>query len=204
MTLREDEPQSHRELALDLADAVQTQRAVDIVWDVVVRRWDDRVRDINLIVGGEMKATIATARSRSNTSTIDAPLIEDLPVDVRAVLNWDTHNSDMNLHIVDPRGENCFYSHSHTAIGGRISADITTGYGPEQFLLRKAIPRQYSVRAKFFGTGQQTAIGATTVVVDLYLRYGTGQAENKSITLRLDGPGRMVEVGTFTFEVRTR
>ena len=77
-------------------------------------------------------------------------------------------------------------------------------YGPEEFLLRKAIPGKYAVRAKFFGTGQQTAVGATTVVLELYLRYGTGQVENKSITLRLDGPGRMVEVGTFTFEARAK
>lgn len=204
LTLREDEPQSHRDLALALADAGETQRAIDLMWDVIAREWDNRFRDVNLIVVGEMNATIATARSRPNTSRIDPRLLENLPVDVRAVLNWDTPNSDMDLHIVDPRGEECFYSHQRTAIGGRISADITTGYGPEEFLLRKAIPGKYSVRAKFFGTGQQTAVGATTVVVELYLRYGTGQVENKSITLRLDGAGRMVEVGTFTFEARTR
>jgi uncharacterized protein YfaP (DUF2135 family) len=110
----------------------------------------------------------------------------------------------MDLHVLDPRGEECFYGHQRTAIGGRMTADITTGYGPEEFLLRRAMPGQYAVRAKFFGTRQQTAVGATTVVVELYLRYGTGQVENKSITLRLDGPGRMVEVGTFTFEARAK
>jgi tetratricopeptide (TPR) repeat protein len=204
LALREDEPQSHRDLALALADAGQTQRAVDLMWDVIAREWDSRFHDVNLIVVGEMNATIATAKSRPNTPRIDFRLLENLPVDVRTVLNWDTPNSDMDLHIVDPRGEECFYSHARTAIGGRISADITTGYGPEEFLLRKAIPGKYSVRAKFFGTGQQTAVGATTVVLELYLRYGTGQVENKSITLRLDGPGRMVEVGTFTFEARTK
>ena len=204
LTLREDEPQSHRDLALALADAGQTQRAVDLMWDLIVREWDNRFTDVNLIVVGEMNAAIATARSRPNTSRIDVRLLENLPIDVRAVLNWDTPNSDMDLHIIDPRGEECFYSHQRTAIGGRISADITTGYGPEEFLLRKAIPGKYSVRAKFFGTGQQTAVGATTVVLELYLRYGTGQVENKSITLRLDGAGRMVEVGTFTFETRTK
>lgn len=201
VALRAEEPQSHRDLALALAQAGQIQRAVDLMWDTAARPWDPRFRDINLIVVGEMNATIATAKARPNTARIDTRLIENLPVDIRAVLNWDTPNSDMDLHIVDPRGEECFYSHQRTAIGGRISADITTGYGPEEFLLKRAIPGQYTVRAKFFGTGQQTAIGATTVVLELYLRYATGRMENKSITLRLDGPGRMVEVGTFTFEL---
>jgi Ca-activated chloride channel family protein len=205
LALREDEPQSHRDLALALADAGDTQRAIDLMWDVIAREWDDRrFRDVNLIVVGEMNATIATAKVKPSTARIDPRLLENLPVDVRAVLNWDTPNSDMDLHVIDPRGEECFYSHQRTAIGGRISADITTGYGPEEFLLKKAIPGKYLVRAKFFGTSQQTAVGATTVVLELYLRYATGQVENKSITLRLDGAGRMVEVGTFTFETKIK
>jgi len=69
-------------------------------------------------------------------------------------------------------------------------------------LLRRAIPGAYHVKANFFGTRQQTAIGATTVVLELYLRYGTGRMENKSITLRLDGQGRMVDIGSFTFEAK--
>jgi len=204
LKLRGDEPQSYRDLALAVVDAGDTQRAVDVMWNVISREWDARFSDISLIVVGEMNATIATAKSRPDTSKIDPRLLENLPVDIRVVLNWDTPNSDMDLHVSDPRGEECFYSHTKTAIGGRISADVTTGYGPEEFLLKKAIPGTYSVRAKFFGTGQQTAVGATTVVLELYLRYGTGQVENKSITLRLDGAGRMVEVGTFTFETKAK
>jgi len=202
LALREDEPQSRRDLALALADAGDAQRAVNLMWEVVATPWGDRFHDINLIAVGEMNATIATAKTRPDTSKMDARLIGNLPVDIRVVLNWDTPNSDMDLHVIDPRGEECFYSHQRTAVGGRISADITSGYGPEEFLLRRAIPGQYLVRTKFFGTSQQTAVGATTVVLELYLRYGTGQVENKSITLRLDGQGRMVEVGTFTFESR--
>jgi hypothetical protein len=198
LRLRSDEPQSHRDLALALADDGQTQRAVDLMWAVVTRPWDERFRDIDLIVAGEMNAVIATAKARPDTSRIDPRLVASLPVDIRAVLNWDTPNSDMDLHVIDPRGEECFFSHQRTEIGGRISADVTTGFGPEEFLLRRAIPGEYTVRAKFFGTRQQTAVGATTVVLELYLRYGTGQVENKSITLRLDGAGRMVDVGTFT------
>ncbi|MCX6553181.1 MAG: hypothetical protein NTY02_19630, partial [Acidobacteria bacterium] len=127
LALREDEPQSRRDLALALAEAGDTQRAVDLMWDVIARPWDERFHDINLIVVGEMNATIAAAKARPDTARIDARLIENLPVDIRAVLNWDTPNSDMDLHIVDPRGEECFYSHQRTAIGGRISADVTTG-----------------------------------------------------------------------------
>jgi len=199
LRMREEEPQSRRDLALACAEANAPQRAVELLWEVAGKRWDGRFHDVNLIALGELNALVATAKARLDASRVDPRLRENLPVDIRVVLNWDTDNSDMDLHVIDPRGETCYYSHNRTAIGGRISADVTDGYGPEEFLLKKAIPGTYRVQANFFGTRQQTAVGATTVVLELYLRYGTGRMENKSITLRLDGGNRMVDIGSFTF-----
>ncbi len=200
LRLREEEPQSRRDLALACQAEGQLQRALDLLWEVATTPWDTRFRDVNLIALGELNALLATAPQPLDAGRIDPRLRAELPVDIRVVLNWDTDNSDMDLHVIDPRGEPCFYSHNRTAIGGRISADVTGGYGPEEFLLKKALPGTYQVKAHFYGTGQQTTIGATTVVLELYLRYGTGRMENKSITLRLEGPKRMVDVGAFTFQ----
>lgn len=200
LRLREEEPQSRRDLALACQAEGQFQRALDLLWEVATTPWDTRFRDVNLIALGELNALLATSKAKLDASKVDPRLRADLPVDIRVVLNWDTDNSDMDLHVIDPRGEPCFYGHNRTAIGGRISADVTGGYGPEEFLLKRALPGAYQVKAHFYGTGQQTAIGATTVVLELYLRYGTGRMENKSITLRLEGPNRMVDVGSFTFQ----
>ena len=197
--MREEEPQSFRDLALACAADGQEQRAADLLWDVVKKPWDARFRDVNLIALGELNALIGTAKTRINTLNMDPRFIRNLPVDVRVVLNWDTDNSDMDLHVIDPRGEECFYSHARTALGGRISADVTGGYGPEEFLLKKAVPGTYKVRANYFGTRQQSVIGATTVVLELYLRYGSGKVENKSVILRLTGSSRLVDVGEFVF-----
>lgn len=202
LRMREEEPQSRRDLALACAEAGRPQRALALLWEVAKTPWDGRFRDVNLIAVGELNALLATSKEKLDPSPVDPRLRANLPVDVRVVLNWDTDNSDMDLHVVDPRGETCFFSHNRTAIGGRISGDVTGGYGPEEFLLRKAIPGAYQVKAHFFGTRQQTAIGATTVVLELYLRYGTGRVENKSITLRLDGRGRMVDIGEFRFDLK--
>ena len=200
LRMREEEPQSRRDLALACQAEGQFQRALDLLWEVATTPWDTRFRDVNLIALGELNALLATSKAKLDASKVDPRLRADLPVDIRVVLNWDTDNSDMDLHVIDPRGETCFYAHNRTEIGGRISADVTGGYGPEEFLLKTAIPGSFQVKAKYFGTRQQTAIGATTVVLELYLRYGTGRMENKSITLRLEGPGRMVDIGTFQVE----
>ena len=200
LRLREEEPQSRRDLALACAGAKRAQRALDLLWEVAKGRWSPRFPDVNLIALGELNALAATAQV--DASAVDARFLAALPVDIRVVLNWDTDASDMDLHVVDPRGEECFYGHNRTALGGRLSADVTQGYGPEEFLLKKAIPGTYRVKANFFGTRQQTAIGATTVVLELYLRYGTGRVENKSTTIRLDGANRMVDIGAFAFSER--
>ena len=200
LRMREEEPQSRRDLALALVEADRPQRALDLFWELVKTRWDGRFHDVNLIALGELNALLATSKAKLDAAAVDPRLRANLPVDVRVVLNWDTDNSDMDLHVVDPRGEECFFSHTRTAMGGRISGDVTGGYGPEEFLLRRAMPGLFKVKAKFYGTRQQTAIGATTVTLELYLRYGTGRVENKSITLRLEGQGRMVDIGAFRFE----
>ncbi|MBL0210678.1 MAG: DUF2135 domain-containing protein [Holophagaceae bacterium] len=199
LRMREEEPQSTRDLALACAANGQEQRAADLLWGVVRKPWDGRFRDVNLIALGELNALIGTAKAKINTGSMDSRFIRNLPVDVRVVLNWDTDNSDMDLHVIDPRGEECFYSHSRTELGGRISVDATGGYGPEEFLLKKAVPGTYKVRANYFGTRQQTVIGATTVVLELYLRYGSGRVENKSVILRLTGGSRLADVGEFVF-----
>ncbi len=196
---RPEEPQSTRDLALACAEAGETQRAADLLWEVVKGRWDGRFRDVNLIALGELNALLARGKGTLRVQGMDAAFLRNLPVDVRVVLNWDTNDSDMDLHVVDPRGETCFYGHQATALGGRISADVTGGYGPEEFLLKRAIPGRYLIKANYFGTRQQTVIGATTVKLELYLRYGTGRMENKSVILRLTGQSRMVDVGEFVF-----
>jgi hypothetical protein len=196
---RPEEPQSLRDLALACAEAGETQRAADLLWEVVKGRWDGRFRDVNLIALGELNALLARAKGKVRVQGMDEAFLRNLPVDVRVVLNWDTNDSDMDLHVVDPRGETCFYGHQATALGGRISADVTGGYGPEEFLLKRAVPGRYLIKANYYGTRQQTVIGATTVKLELYLRYGTGRMENKSVILRLTGQSRMVDVGAFEF-----
>lgn len=196
---RPEEPQSTRDLALACAEGGEPQRAAELLWEVVKGNWDARFRDVNLIALGELNALLARTRPAIRVKGMDQAFQRNLPVDIRVVLNWDTNDSDMDLHVVDPRGETCFYGHQATALGGRISADVTGGYGPEEFLLRRAVPGKYLIKANYYGTRQQTVIGATTVKLELYLRYGTGRMENKSTILRLSGDSRMVDIGAFVF-----
>jgi hypothetical protein len=199
LKLRPEEPQSLRDLGLAHARAGHFQVAADTLYQVLVGQWDARFQDVDLITLNELNALIAT--HPIGTGAFDPRVLASLPVDIRVVLTWDTNDSDMDLHVTDPRGEKCLYSHNRTALGGRISRDITQGYGPEEFMLRKSIPGIYRIEANYFGTRQQTAVvGPTTLKAELFLHFGTPQEVRKEIILKLDGRGQTLAVGTFQVE----
>lgn len=198
--LAEEEPQSFRDLGLAYAAAGNYQQAIDQLNEVVMRPWDDRFAEIELIALAEMNAIIASAPAQPivlDTSRIDARLLINLPLDLRAVLTWDADNSDMDLWVTDPNGEKCFYAHRFTYQGGRMSRDFTGGYGPEEFSLREAKPGKYKIEANFYGSRQQVVASATTLQVKLSSGFGTRAAKHQMITLRLKGRDDTVFVGEF-------
>ncbi|WP_228895989.1 VIT domain-containing protein [Pseudoduganella aquatica] len=198
LLLAGEEPQSYRDLGLAYAAAGKPQQAVDQLYEVVLRPWDGRFADIELIALAEMNAIIAAApKGTVDTGRIDGRLLKNLPLDLRAVLTWDADNSDMDLWVTDPNGERCYYAQMITAQGGRISRDFTGGYGPEEFSLRKAKPGKYQVHANFFGHRQQLVAGATTVQLRLTTAFGTPDAKEEMVTVRLSGRGSTVLVGEF-------
>ena len=200
--LAEEEPQSFRDLGLAHAAAGHHQQAIDQLNQVLMRPWGDRFAEIELITLAEMNAIIATAPTPLDTGRIDARLLRNLPLDLRAVLTWDADNSDMDLHVTDPNGEKCYYGHRFTYQGGRMSRDFTGGYGPEEFSLRDAKPGKYKVEVHFFGNRQQAVAGAISLQVKLSSSFGTAAQNDQTITLRLKGRGETEFVGEFEVKAK--
>jgi Ca-activated chloride channel family protein len=128
---------------------------------------------------------------------MDPRLLRNLPLELRAVLSWDADNTDIDLHVVDPNGDEAYYGRQLTYQGGRMSNDFTGGYGPEEFSLRHAKPGTYTVRAKFYGHRQQIVAPSTTLMLRLTTGFGTPQQKEHDVVLRLSGEGQTVTVGTF-------
>ncbi len=194
--LAPDEPQSSRDLALALMRAGQAQRAVELLWDVASQPWDARFADIDLIAVGEMNAILAR-NPRLDRSRIDARLLRNLPLDLRAVLSWDADNTDIDLHVIDPDGEEAYFGNNRTQMGGAVSRDFTGGYGPEEFSLRRAKPGRYQVRAQFFGHNQQIVSPYTTLMLWFSTGFGTDAQKDQRVVLRLSSQGEQVLVGSF-------
>ncbi len=198
------EPQSSRDLGLALADAQQWQAAADALWLTASTRWEGgRFPDIDITALGELNALIAKARRQGaaiNVSAMDPRLLVNLPLGLRVVLAWDADNTDIDLYVTDPNGEQAFYGHQRTRQGGRMSADFTGGYGPEEFALRKPKPGVYTVSARFFGHRQQVLAPATTLMLRLSTGFGTAAEHEQRVMLRLSGAGEVVKVGEFRVE----
>ena len=197
LNMREEEPQSYRDLALALAADKQHQRAVDLLRQVVEGKWNGRFPEIELTALNEMNAILATCGKKLEAGNLDKRLLKNLPVDVRVILTWDADNTDMDLWVTDPNGEKCFYSHRDTRIGGHISPDYTGGYGPEEFLLKRAQPGKYLVHANYYGNRQQVIAGATTIQLEMTTDFGKPIAKTESVTLRLQGSKEIIKVGEF-------
>ena len=201
LELAPNEPQSHRDLGLALADAGQPQRAVEQLYAVATGRWDARFPDIDLIALTEMNAVVAKARRDQvaiDVSTIDPRLARNLPLDVRVVLAWDADNTDVDLHVIDPNGEEVFYGHAASRQGGAITRDATGGYGPEEFALKVAKPGRYRVEANFFGHRQQVLTTGTGLMLWLSSGFGTPTQQDRRTTIRVKSErGERVVVGEF-------
>ncbi len=211
LQMRPEEPQSYRDLALVLARRADTAkapadqaradyaRAMGLLNDVVMKQWD-RFEEIELVALMELNALIPRAKAAGAEDVpLDKRLVKLLDCDVRIVLNWDADMTDIDLHVIEPSGEEAYYEHDRTTIGGLVSEDFTDGYGPEEYLLRKAMHGAYKIRAEFYGSSATKLLGAVTIQVDVFTNFGRPGQTRKSITLRLMEEKENIVVGEIEF-----
>ena len=196
LELRPDEPQSHRDLALVLQKLGKLQAAADNYWKVAMNPWDERFEGIQLIALIEWNALV----QKNGLNISDQRFFKDLNSDIRIVLEWDADNTDIDLWVTDPTGETCSYERNLTAAGGRMSHDMTQGYGPEEFMIKRAFIGDYHIEANYYGNSQQNLAGATTIQATVYTNWGRPHQKKQEITLRLKDSKEVVKVGSISFE----
>jgi Ca-activated chloride channel family protein len=199
LKLRPEEPQSYRDLALVLDQMEVFDRAVELLYHVVLNQWD-RFDGIEVIALMELNRILARAkRAGKGISRVDKRLTKLLDVDVRIILTWDTDLTDMDLWVTEPSGEKADYSNNNTTIGGLVSRDFTQGYGPEEYVLKKSMAGKYKIEANYYGSSAPTLTGAVTLQVDIFTNYGRENEQRQTLTLRLTQSKDVVHVGDVTF-----
>lgn len=200
LEIREEEPQSYRDLGLACAADHQYQAAVDWLYQVVSRSWDNRFPNVALVALQEMNAIIATCGEKLDLSAIDPRFIKSLPLDIRIVLDWFTDNTDVDLHIIGPDGEACFFENQQTRGGGLLTPDFIGGYGPEVFSLKSAETGTYTISVEFFGSRQQNAYAKETLCqVTLFTHFGRLNQQKRVVKVQFNDSLKASEVGKINF-----
>ena len=151
LEMREEEMQSYRDLALALearADftpdtivsaqqrANDYARAIKLLWSSASKkRVDYDSVKFAVVALEEMNNCIAKLnRLRkkrrviiSDKCMIPAWAVKNLDMDLRITLSWDTDNTDVDLHVIDPYGEKTYYAKKLSVQGGKNPFDATGG-----------------------------------------------------------------------------
>lgn len=114
--------------------------------------------------------------------------------DLVVVLRWDTEESDVDLHVVDPFGDVCNWRHPRNSVDGRLQQDCIDGYGPEIYLLEKAVPGTYVVRANYFRPDPGRERPLTKAHVTVIRNAGRLDATKQHASVELTLRDQMVEV----------
>lgn len=168
---RNFEPQNHRDLALAYEDAGHPQKALNQL-----------IKSLETNYMGEMNAVyegiediilmdinrLLQEHPKLKTEPLEKKFLGTLPVDFRVVFSWNMMDVDLDLHIIEPNGEECYYAHKKTEIGARFSKDFTRGYGPEQYLLRNNVKGNYEVKCNYFGDQFMAENGPPTAMIEIY------------------------------------
>jgi len=187
LNLRPEDSQSYRDLAIAYKNIGKCQEALDlfnsIISGEIYKNTNRRIfKGIENIAKNEIRNLIQIYKEDLDISKIDKELIEPVNYDVRIIIDWNHNDTDIDLHIIDPNLEECFYKHNRTSIGGKISKDMTQGFGPEEFTLKNVIKGDYYVKIKYFGDRYQKIENPTFLKITIFKYYGS-QKETKEIKI---------------------
>ncbi|MCZ7645791.1 MAG: VIT domain-containing protein [Planctomycetota bacterium] len=164
---RDDNANIHRGLAFGLWMAGRHAEAANVLENALGKTFDGRYGDVQRVMKEELGYVLrawqaAWAKEPRQQGEQESParkLAAKLGIDLqrtdalRVTLAWETDANDVDLHIVDPSGEECFYSHKQNASGLELYSDQTQGLGPEVIRTDRTQKGLYHVGVKYYNPG---------------------------------------------------
>jgi hypothetical protein len=202
------EPQSYRDLARALELAGKPGLAALQYEILLAGKWHSRFHSLKQVVLEEycmlMRAAINQKSASEKLLEVFGGRLENLAVtegraDLRVTISWNTDNTDIDLWVIEPGGEKCYYQHKQTKSGGVLLDDLTEGYGPERYHITKAQKGVYTVKVHYYGTNPNLLGGETYVTATVTRYAGTDRQETSRYNVVLTGSKQEVEVCRIKF-----
>ncbi|RLJ99502.1 uncharacterized protein DUF2135 [Tenacibaculum discolor] len=204
LELRPEEPQSYRDLALGYELAGDYQDCFNLLYkiyngELLVKDEDERFDGIESVVFVELTRIVSKYGNKLKLSKHQRKFFKSISVDARIVVDWNHNDTDIDLWVIDPNGEKAYYKNQETAIGGRMSTDMTEGYGPEEFMLKNAIKGKYKIMIDYYADNVQKISGPTILKVNMFTNYGKKNEKKRTIIVKLEKQEDYIEVGNLSF-----
>jgi len=195
LDLRGEEPQSYRDLALVLAQLKKYDECVAL-YDKILTRckpdWDPRFSQIELVALTDLCGILPMMNQLEVTSGFKIPYAvvpaaaTPIQVDLRTVLTWDVDGLDLELQVLEPNGESLNSFQNSSLNGGMLSKEFTGGYGPVEYLAKRALPGRYCFRAKVRSPCTKPVLGGqATIRFTVYTNFGLPQQTTKTHVIRV-------------------
>lgn len=206
-----DRPQVRRLLALATAARAAASsatakadyaRAIAMLVEVALSPVEPRWQGIDIIALREANAFIPRLVALGGSVELDPRLVKNLDSDLRIVIDWSTDDTDLDLWVDQPNGERAIYSHPRTIIGGRLSNDMTNGYGPEEYWLRNAPIGTFRVSTNSYRSDRIDPNGKPRLHLRLIRDFGRPTEREDAIDLEMGGEVKTSEISRVTIGAR--
>lgn len=153
------ETQSWRELLLLHAQEGHEQELAELQ-----RRFDARQRDDRMV---QTETALAEEMKRRHVGT-DPRIDPSAELQIEAM--WDTNYTDVDMHVIEPDGEEVYYAHRKSAHGGLLHDDVVTGFGPEIYTIPHLEKGTYQIVLQTYASDMTRVMEETLAHVIVWTR----------------------------------
>ncbi len=186
--------------ARETKETADYQRAIDYYFEAITGPWELE-EELRIVALMELNHLLASLKKENlNIPQWKSQLLENLDLDVRIVLSWNSRVADIDLWVKEPSGEYVSYNVPHSVAGGYLPFDITDGFGPEEYLTRFALEGDYEILVDLFSNRSVELFGPITLTLDIYTNYGKENETLQTSTVQLRDKGERIPVGSITWK----
>ncbi|HEX7823143.1 MAG TPA: VIT domain-containing protein [Sphingobium sp.] len=187
-------PQPARDLALALAargrnagsaGRTDLERAFKLLIDAALNPASSDFDGFEVVALMEANALTTDIDAVGGNWELDPRLTGVLDTDVRIVMEWTADDADIDLWVDEPNGERVYYGNQFSSAGGQISNDMTDGYGPEEYAIRRAPAGTYGVRVNGYDADRLNPNGPGHVLLRLIRNFSRAAQRDMLVDLDL-------------------
>jgi hypothetical protein len=168
------EPQNYLMEAVSLAVQGRTASAA-LRFEILVRRPFPRLGEFTTptakILYARLLQSIGTPAADARLKSLGAPSTPR----GRLLLFWNLDDTDVDLHVREPGGEEVYYEHKSSRSGGRLFWDNTEGLGPELYEHPSLDQNGFEVFVNYFGSSSVEGQAPAATLVCAFTRRAQGK-----------------------------